>query len=108
MAFAEELAAVGVDLLDVTSGLVVRDHGARPPTREGVHVEFAARLKDATGLAVAAAGQIGDVSLAGELVASGQVDAVMMGRPLLRDPYFALRARPADQAAWPHQYQRVL
>ncbi|MFD4394587.1 hypothetical protein [Kitasatospora sp. NPDC058397] len=107
VAFAEELAAVGIDLLDVTSGLAVRDHEARPPTREGVHVEFAARLKDATGLAVAA-GQIGDVSLAGELVASGQVDAVMTGRPLLHDPYFALRARPADQAAWPHQYRRAL
>ncbi|MYW01152.1 NADH:flavin oxidoreductase/NADH oxidase [Streptomyces sp. SID3343] len=108
MMFGKELAAVGIDLLDVTSGLVVRDTHARPPTQQGVHVEFAAMLKNATGLAVASVGQIDDLSLAGELVASGRVDAVMIGRPLLRDPYFALRKRPKDQAAWPRQYRRAL
>ncbi|WP_405160875.1 NADH:flavin oxidoreductase/NADH oxidase [Nocardia sp. NBC_01499] len=106
--FAKELAVVGIDLLDITSGLVVRDQEARPPIRAGVHVEFAAILKNATGLAVTAVGQIDDVSLIGELVANGQLDAAMMGRPLLRDPYFALRQRPADKEAWPDQYQRAL
>jgi len=106
--FAKELAAVGIDLLDVTSGLVVRDQQARPPVRDAVHVEFAATLKNASGLAVTAPGQIGDLSLAGELVANGKVDAVMIGRPLLLDPYFALRERPANKASWPHQYQRAL
>ncbi|MEV8389036.1 MULTISPECIES: hypothetical protein [unclassified Streptomyces] len=47
------------------------DQEARPPTRDGVHVAFAATLKYATGLAVAAVGQIGDLSPAGELVANG-------------------------------------
>lgn len=108
VAFGKELAAVGIDLLDVTSGLVVRDREARPPARDGVHVDFAATLGNAAQVAVAAAGQIGRLSLAGELVADGRVDAVMVGRPLLRDPYFALRGRPVDQAAWPHQYQRAL
>ncbi|MFI7004701.1 NADH:flavin oxidoreductase/NADH oxidase [Nocardia sp. NPDC050175] len=108
MAFGKELAALGIDLLDVTSGLVVRDQAARPPTRAGVHVDFAATLKDATGLAVATVGQIDNLTVAGELIADGWTDAVMIGRPLLRDPYFALRERPADKAAWPHQYQRAL
>ncbi|MBF6128808.1 NADH:flavin oxidoreductase/NADH oxidase [Nocardia brasiliensis] len=108
VAFAKELAAVGIDLLDVTSGLVVRDQQARPPARDGVHAEFAATLKNATGLAVAAVGQIRDLSLAAELLANGRADAVMIGRPLLRDPYFALRKHPSDKTAWPHQYQRAL
>lgn len=92
---------MGIDFLDVTSGLVVRDQEARPPVRSGVHVEFAATLRNASGLAVTAVGQIDDVSLIGQLVANGQVDAAMMGRPLLRDPYFALRTPPTDRAAWP-------
>ncbi|WP_223885098.1 NADH:flavin oxidoreductase/NADH oxidase [Nocardia colli] len=106
--FAKELAALGIDLLDVTSGLVVRDQQARPPKRPGVHVEFASTLKNATGLAVTAVGQIADVSLVGELVANGQLDAAMLGRPLLRDPYLALRQPPMDKTAWPDQYQRAL
>ncbi|MFC9435392.1 NADH:flavin oxidoreductase/NADH oxidase [Nocardia sp. NPDC057030] len=106
--FAKELAAVGIDLLDVTSGLVVRDQRARPPVRSGVHVEFAGMLRGATGLAVTTVGQIEDVSLIGRLVANGEVDAAMLGRSLLRDPYFALRTPPTDRTAWPDQYQRAL
>ncbi|MBP0460609.1 NADH:flavin oxidoreductase/NADH oxidase [Streptomyces montanisoli] len=106
--FAKELAAVGVDLLDVTSGLVVRDQAARPPAREAVHAEFAATLRNATGLAVAPVGGIGDLPPAEKLVSNGRADAVMVGRPLLRDPYFALRERPVDPAAWPDQYRRAL
>ncbi|WP_307797590.1 NADH:flavin oxidoreductase/NADH oxidase [Streptomyces laculatispora] len=106
--FAEELAAVGVDLLDVTSGLVVRDEAARPPARDGVHVDFAATLRNATALPVAVVGRIENLSRAGELTTNGPVDAVMIGRPLLRDPYFSLRGHSADKAAWPDQYQRAL
>lgn len=106
--FAKELAAVGIDLLDVSSGVLVRDQAARPPARDGVNVDFAHTLKQASGLAVAPVGQIGDLSTAGELVAGGEVDAVLIGRPLLRDPYLALRNRPGDRAAWPTQYHRAL
>ncbi len=106
--FAKELAAVGVDLLDVTSGVLVRDLEARPPVKDGVNVAFAAALKKASGLVVAPVGQIGDLSLAGEVVGGGQADAVLVGRALLRDPYFALRNRPGDRTAWPKQYHRAL
>ncbi|BCL33341.1 NADH:flavin oxidoreductase/NADH oxidase [Streptomyces aurantiacus] len=107
-AFAKELAAVGVDFLDVTSGVLVQDAQARPPVREGVHVEFAETLKQASGLPVAPVGQIGDLSLAGEVVASGQADAVLMGRAWLRDPYLVLRHRRDDPSSWPNQYYRAL
>ncbi len=115
--FAKELAAVGVDLLDISSGGAVRSREARIPVRDEVHVEFADTLKKASGLAVAPVGQIGDLSRAGELIAAGQADAVLIGRPLLRDPYFPLRHRMDDEgdkndkddkAAWPRQYQRAL
>ncbi|MEV0280900.1 NADH:flavin oxidoreductase/NADH oxidase [Streptomyces sp. NPDC050610] len=106
--FAKELAAAGIDLLDISSGGAVRTREARTPVRDEVHVEFADTLKKASGLAVAPVGQIGDLARAAELVATGRADAVLMGRPLLRDPYFALRTRPDDQTAWPRQYHRAL
>lgn len=102
----EELAAVGIDLLDVTSGVLVRD--ARPPARDGVNVEFAKTLKKASGIAVAPVGEIRDLTLVGDVVAEGHVDAVLVGRALLRDPYFALRNRADDRLAWPNQYHRAV
>ncbi|OPF81839.1 oxidoreductase [Streptomyces antioxidans] len=107
-AFAEELAATGIDLLDVTSGVLVRDLRARPPVRDGVHVAFADTLKRASGLPVAPVGQLADLSQAAEAVANGRADAVLMGRALLRDPYLALFNRRDDTAAWPNQYHRAL
>jgi len=106
--FAKELAAVGIDLLDVTSGVLTRDRAARPPAQDGVNVGFANTLKKASGLAVAPVGQIADLSLAGKVLADGQADAVLVGRALLRDPYFALRNRSGDPAAWPARYHRAL
>ncbi|MFJ2770461.1 NADH:flavin oxidoreductase/NADH oxidase [Streptomyces sp. NPDC087300] len=106
--FAKELAAAGIDLLDVSSGLVVRDTQARAPVREAVHAGYAEALKEASGLAVAPTGQIGDLALADELVAGDRVDAVMIGRALLRDPYFALRAPATAPAAWPAPYRRAV
>ncbi|WP_328610619.1 NADH:flavin oxidoreductase/NADH oxidase [Amycolatopsis sp. NBC_00345] len=106
--FAKELAAAGIDLLDVTSGVLVRDLEARPPAREGVNVGFATTLRQASGLAVAPVGQIGDLATARRIVGDGEADAVLMGRPLLRDPYLALRDRPTDKEAWPARYHRAL
>ncbi|MET9822542.1 MULTISPECIES: oxidoreductase [unclassified Streptomyces] len=106
--FAKELAAAGVDLLDVSSGLAVRDEEARPPVREAVHVDLANTLREASGLPIAPVGQIGELSSAYALVADGRADAVMLGRALLRDPYLALRRRASDRAAWPVQYHRAL
>jgi 2,4-dienoyl-CoA reductase-like NADH-dependent reductase (Old Yellow Enzyme family) len=106
--FAKELAAAGIDMLDVSSGLLVRDREARPPVQEGVNVALAADLKKASGLPVAPVGQINDLSKAREVVASGQADAVLLGRAWLRDPYLALRDRPDPQPSWPRQYHRAL
>ncbi|WP_116198922.1 NADH:flavin oxidoreductase/NADH oxidase [Amycolatopsis circi] len=103
--FAKELAAIGIDLLDVTSGVLVRDRGARPPDRKGLNVDFAAALKEASGLAVAPVGQITDLSAAGQIIREGKADAVLMGRSLLRDPYLALRNQSTE--AWPVRYQRA-
>ncbi|MQA98211.1 MAG: hypothetical protein GEV11_27735 [Streptosporangiales bacterium] len=53
---------------------------------------------------------IDTVSNAEKVLESG-VDAVFLGRPLLRDPYLPLRGTTGDarpQDAWPVQYHRAL
>lgn len=104
--FAKELSVIGIDLLDVTSGALLPT--APPPSRVGVNVDFARTLKDASGLPVAPVGSIGAHDLIDDILTRGDSDAVFVGRPLLRDPYFALRNPELETADWPRQYHRAL
>jgi 2,4-dienoyl-CoA reductase-like NADH-dependent reductase (Old Yellow Enzyme family) len=106
--FAKELLAHGVDLLDVSSGGLAP--GARITTGPGYQVPFAARIKAESDLPVAAVGEITEPRQAEEVVASGQADAVLLARELLRDPYWPNRAaRELGTApSWPDQYLRAV
>ncbi|MDX3230521.1 NADH:flavin oxidoreductase/NADH oxidase [Streptomyces sp. ME19-01-6] len=88
--FARDLAAHGVDLLDVSSG--GNAPRVRIPTGPGYQVPFAARVRAETGLPVAAVGLITEPEQAEKIVANGEADAVLLGRELLRTPYWARRA----------------
>ncbi|MER7790590.1 NADH:flavin oxidoreductase/NADH oxidase [Streptomyces sp. NPDC097640] len=106
--FARELKAHGVDLLDVsTGGNAAR---VRIPTGPGYQVPFAARIKAETGLPVAAVGLITEPEQAEKIVANDEADAVLLGRELLRDPYWARRAARELGAAVtaPSQYGRAV
>ncbi|GII77102.1 oxidoreductase [Sphaerisporangium rufum] len=104
---AKELLVRGVDLLDTSTGGLVP--GARIPTGPGYQVPFAARVKGETGLPVAAVGEITEPRQAEEIVASGRADAVLLGRELLRDPYWPNRAARELGAGprRPDQYHRA-
>lgn len=57
---------------------------------------------------VSTVGLITEPQLANEIVESGKADAVLIGREMLRDPHFALRAAielGADISYWPGQYE---
>ncbi|MFP8961404.1 NADH:flavin oxidoreductase/NADH oxidase [Streptomyces nanhaiensis] len=97
----------GVDLLDVSSGGAVP--GARIPVGPGYQIPLAARVRAEAGLPVAAVGLITEPEQAEKTIANGEADAVFLGRELLRDPHWALRAarvlgagsvRLPDQYAW--------
>lgn len=107
--FAKELLARGVDLLDVSSG--GNAAGVRIPTGPGYQVPFAARVKAETELPVAAVGEITDPRQAETILTSGQADAVLLARELLRQPAWALRAAhelgASGSAAVPPQYARA-
>ncbi|TDC74575.1 NADH:flavin oxidoreductase/NADH oxidase [Streptomyces hainanensis] len=101
---AKELQAHGVDLLDVSSGGMVPD--AKVPTGPGYQVPFAARVRAEVGLPTGAVGLVREPAQAEEIVAAGQADAVLLGRQLLREPYWAHRAAAelGDRPAWPEPY----
>jgi 2,4-dienoyl-CoA reductase-like NADH-dependent reductase (Old Yellow Enzyme family) len=106
--FARRLKALGVDLLDCSSGGTVPD--AKPPVGPGYQTRFAAAVREQTGLASGAVGLITSPEQAEHILRTGQADAVFLGRALLRDPYWPLHAATALRGAvddWPAPYQRA-
>ncbi|MFI5544127.1 NADH:flavin oxidoreductase/NADH oxidase [Streptomyces sp. NPDC051815] len=103
---ARTLQEHGVDLLDVSTGGLAP--GVTIPVEPGYQVPFAARVKAETTLPVAAVGLITEPRQAEKILADGEADAVLLGRELLRDPYFARRAAVelGGQPRTPEQYHR--
>lgn len=99
----------GADLFDISSGGLVR---ARIPTGPGYQVPLADHVHSIGGVPVSTVGLITEAAQAEHIVASGQADAVMMGRQWMRDPHAGLRfARELGVenavAPWPPQYVRA-
>ncbi|MCO5968206.1 NADH:flavin oxidoreductase/NADH oxidase [Actinoallomurus soli] len=105
---AKELLAHGIDLIDVSTGGIAS--GARITTGPGYQVPFAAQIKAETDVPVAAVGEITEPRQAEEIVASGRADAVLLGRELLRDPYWPNRAARelGAEPTWPDPYHRAV
>jgi 2,4-dienoyl-CoA reductase-like NADH-dependent reductase (Old Yellow Enzyme family) len=101
------LAERGTDLLDCSTGGIVAD--ARIPVGPGYQVPLAAAVRREAGIPSAAVGMITEPAQAEEIVSSGQADAVLLARELLRDPYWPRHAARAlgVEVAWPLQYDRA-
>jgi 2,4-dienoyl-CoA reductase-like NADH-dependent reductase (Old Yellow Enzyme family) len=101
------LAALGVDLVDVSSGGLVAT--ALPPAGPGFQAAFAERIRREAQVKTGAVGLITAPEQADHVIRSGQADLVLIGRQLLRDPYFALHAatRLGQEGHWPRQYLRA-
>ncbi len=106
VAVSREVAARGVDLVDVSSGgLVAHQSIAAGP---GYQVPLARAIRERAGVLVAAVGMITEPAQAEQVLVEGSADAVMLAREMLRDPHWPLRAAAALRAevAWPPQYLR--
>ena len=104
---ARMLAGAGVDLVDVSSGGNVPWQQVQ--VGPGYQVPFARAVREGSGLATGAVGLITEPAQAEEIVAGGSADAVLLGRALLRDPNWPLRASDVlgeGDALWPRQYLR--
>lgn len=97
----------GVDLVDLSSGGTVMS--ADIPVAPGYQVPFAARVHAEAAVPSGAVGLITDPEQAAAIVREGRADVVFLGRELLRDPHWPLRAAHAlgEQITWPRQYDRA-
>ncbi|MFF0298779.1 NADH:flavin oxidoreductase/NADH oxidase [Kitasatospora sp. NPDC004614] len=101
---AKELQAIGIDLIDVSSGGLVPD--AKITVGPGYQVPFASQIREQAGVAVSTVGMISEPAQAEAVLTEGRADVVMLGRELLRDPYWPLHAAKTLGAErnWPVQY----
>lgn len=98
------LKEVGVDFVCISAGAVVE--GVRIPAAPGYLVSFAAQVKAAVGLKTRVVGGLDDCELAEQTIATQQADCVAIGRAVLLDPRWALKAghRLGSPMSFPNQY----
>lgn len=117
---AARLAAVGVDVVDCSSGGIGgaprfrSDDSGKPLSADsarapGFQVPFASRLRAEAGVGTMAVGVIIDPRQAEDILQAGDADLVAIGRELMYDPFWPLHAAEAlgvdpDYRMWPKQY----
>jgi 2,4-dienoyl-CoA reductase-like NADH-dependent reductase (Old Yellow Enzyme family) len=107
VALAHLVKALGIDLLDCSSG------GNSPRQQivlgPGYQVAFAERVRRDSGLATGAVGMITSPEQADTIIRTGQADIVLLARELLRHPTWALHAAKTLRATprTPNQYLRA-
>jgi 2,4-dienoyl-CoA reductase-like NADH-dependent reductase (Old Yellow Enzyme family) len=104
---ARRLKTEGVDLVDCSSGGAVAQ--ARVPAGSGYQVPISEAVRHGADIHTAAVGLITAPAQADEIIRNGRADLVLLGREMLRDPYWALHAAQAlkQPAPVPPQYLRA-
>jgi 2,4-dienoyl-CoA reductase-like NADH-dependent reductase (Old Yellow Enzyme family) len=104
---ARQLKELGADLIDCSSGGNVPH--AKIPVGPGYQTPFAEQIRREANILTGAVGMITSSVQAEHILVTGQADAVIIARELLRDPYWPLRAaRELGQPiSWPIQYLRA-
>src|SRR6266853_2670220 len=104
---ARHLKELGADLIDCSSGGNVLH--AKVPVGPGYQTQFAEQIRREANILTGAVGMITSPIQSEHVIVSGQADAVIIARELLRDPYWPLRAaRELEQpTSWPVQYLRA-
>ncbi len=107
IALVNQLAPLGVDLIDCSSGGNVPD--AKIPVAPGYQVAFAERIRRETGIMTGAVGLITTAAQASAVLAEGKADLVFIARQFLRDPYLPLHiaSELGFPASYPAQYLRA-
>lgn len=98
----------GIDLIDVSTGGLVNVQ----PTNifPGYQVHYAEEIRKVVGIATGAVGLITNGAQAEEVIGNGRADLVVIGRELLRNPFWvrevAIELNAKDQLKTPVQYLR--
>ena len=101
-----QLKALGVDLVDVSTGGNV--HNAPIKATPGFQVPFATAIRAETGIMTTAVGLITKPEQADHIIQTGEADAVFMAREFLRNPRFPLHAaeKLGVTIKWPRPIER--
>ncbi len=92
VAFAAAAKALGVDVVDCSSG---GNTPVPPKLFPGYQVPYAQAVREGAEIATMAVGLILDGPQAEAILASGQADLIAIARPALDDPNFAIHASAA-------------
>lgn len=100
------LKVLGVDLIDCSSGGNI--HNAKIPAGPGYQVQFSEAIRK-TGILTGAVGLITSAQQAESILQDDKADLILLGRELLRNPYFALSAAKelGEDIMWQNQYLRA-
>ena len=103
---ARMLQAAGVDICDVSAGQTTIE--ARPVYGRMFQTPFSDRIRNETGMATMAVGNIYEPDHVNSILMAGRADLVCLARPHLADPYWTLHAAAAlgEEQAWPLPYLR--
>ena len=103
---ASILKEKGVDLIDCSSGGNV--YNAVIPFSPGFQVPFSEAVRK-TGIMTGTVGMITTAGQAESILLEEKADLILIGRELLRNPYFPLHAARelGDDISWPVQYLRA-
>ena len=85
------LKADGLDLLDVSHGMVTPDV-SQVPWGPGFMIPIASRIRRESGIPTAVGWMITEAQQADQAIRDGDADLVMLARELLRDPYWPYHA----------------
>jgi len=104
---AQHLKAEGVDLIDCSSGGGAAQ--AKVPAGPGYQVPISEAVRNGADIPTATVGLITAPEQADEIIRNGRADLVLLGREMLRDPYWALSAaqRLKQPTPVPTQYLRA-
>ena len=105
VAIARKLGEAGVDIIDVSAGQT--STRAQPVYGRMFQTPFSDRIRNETGLATMAVGNIYEPDHVNSILMAGRADLCCLARPHLADPYWTLHAAAAlgqADAAWPKPY----
>jgi len=96
------LKEMGVDMIDCSSGGNIAT--AKIPVEAGYQIQFSEAIRK-TGIKTATVGLITTTEQIEEILENDRADMILLGRELLRNPYFPLKAIAGIN--WPTQYLRA-
>jgi anthraniloyl-CoA monooxygenase len=95
----------GADIIDVSAGQTSTE--AKPIYGRMFQTPFSDRIRNETGIAIMAVGNIFEVDHVNSILMAGRADLVCLARPHLADPYWTLHAAVTlgdRDAHWPLPY----